>query len=305
MAQAAREVSPDKPRRPREEKGDGATEPYDFRTGSELSREALSQLRMNAERMSVALGSIINAYLDSPVRFEIEGVGGNRLNDYIADLPRHCAMALVRISPKVPRMIWSISPELVGAIVGRMLGGPPETIERPPTVLEAGLLRRFVQEMVDIWGTTWDGLARYEPEVTEVATHPAQLQGKVREGETVVVKMGADICGVAGSMLVAIPVAAVQRMLGDTEPREESREIDRGRLRQTGERIVVPVSLVLHRTQIRLSEAAGLRVGDLLPLGKPVSDPITIAIRGQPKFLASTGTAEGRLAARVLGPAKG
>ena len=303
MAQAAKEVAPDPARSPDRENGGDATQAYDFRTGSELSREALSQLRMNAERMSVALGRIINAYLDSPARFEIKATRGDKLNQYIADLPRHSAMALVRISSKAPQMIWSVTPELIGAIVGRMLGGPPETIDRPATLLEAALLKRFMQEMVEIWATTWDGLARYGPEVTELAAQTAQLEGKVREGEAVVVEIAAEISGVASSMHLAIPVAAAQWMLGDNEPREESRAIDRGRLRQTGERIIVPVSLVLHRMQIQLSEAARLEPGDVLPLGKPSGDPVTIAVRGRPKFEASAGVADGRLAAKILGPA--
>lgn len=300
MAQAARDTASETPSPSPETNGGPATLPYDFRTGSELSREALSQLRMNAERMTVALGSIINAYLDSPVRFEAKATGGRKLNDYVGGLPRNSAMALIRVSSEASHIIWSIAPELIGAIIGRMLGGPPEAIERPATVLEGALLRRFVKEMVEIWCTTWEGLARCQPEVTDVVTHPAQLQGKVREGESVVVEIATEICGVSGLMLVAIPVAAAQRMLGDHEPRHQSREIDRARLRHTGDRIMVPVSLVLHRTQVCLSEAAGLGVGDILPLGKPVEEPITVSVRGRPKFLAETGVTGGRLAAKLL-----
>ncbi len=303
MAQAEHDLPAEGSRLTDNEDRGEATQRYDFRTGSELLSEALSQLRMNVERMCMALNSIINAYLDCPVRFEVESIEDARLNQFIVDLPEHSAMALIRLSPQVPPMVWAIEPELTGAISGRMLGGDPETIDRSVTVFEAALLRRFVQEMVDVWGTRWEGLGRYRPRVTEVVTHPAQLQRKSREGESVVVEIGTEVDGVSSSMYVALPVAAVQQIPTDTEEREEKREIDRDRLRQTGERIVVPVSVVLHRTQIRLSEAAKLREGDVLPLGKPVDDPVTVAVRGQPKFTATIGVAEGRLAAKLLGPA--
>jgi flagellar motor switch protein FliM len=209
---------------------------------------------------------------------------------------------MVELSGGLPATLWQLDPELLGPVVGRMLGGPAEPLERPATMLEAVLLRRFIQEMIDIWATSWERLGRREPRVTEVLTEAVQLRGKVREGEMVVVEMSAEIAGAGGRMRVALPVATAQRLVGDQGEVEERREVDPERVRQRGERIVVPVSVILHRTSIRLSEATKLRAGDVIPLGKPVTDPMTVCVRGKPKFLAQTGTSGGRLAAKLLGP---
>ena len=305
MAQSARQVEPQSPSRSVGEGGNcGATSSYDFRTGSELSREALSQLRLYSERLATALGRIINAYLDSPVRFEVTSVRGQGVEQFLSDLPRYCAMGVVELSGGLPQILWQLDQELLGPVVGRMLGGPAEPLERPATLLEAALLRRFIQEMVDIWSTSWERLGRRGPRVAELLTEAAQLRGKVRDGEMVVVELSAEIAGESGCMRVAVPVAAAQRLLGDQGAVEERHEVDAERIRQSGERIVVPVSVILHQTRIKLSDATRLEEGDVIPLGKPVSDPMIVCVRGKPKFLARTGTTGGRLAAKLLGPCR-
>ncbi len=278
-------------------------EPYDFRTGSELSREALSQLRACCERLATALGRIISAYLDSPAHFEVTNARACGCEQFLADVPAHGTLGLVALASPLPPMVWELDGELVGPIVGRMLGGPPEAIDRGPTVLEAALLRRFVQEMIDIWATTWDSLARRRPHVVEVVSETAALQGKVREGETVVVEMVAEIAGVARPMRICLPVTAAQRLVGEVERADVAREqVDEERLRHVGGNIVVPVSVLLHETRMPLSEVVALREGDVIPLGKPVGEPMIVSVRGRPKFLAQTGVVGGRLAARLIGP---
>ncbi len=305
MAQSARQLEPDVPPRSDEDAAEqspaGVARSYDFRTGSELSREALSQLRVRSDRLVTALGRIMNAYLDSPVRFEAESVGGVSLEGLMGAAPAQCALGLVALTGALPPMLWVLDQELVGPVVGRMLGGPPEPIERPATVLEAALLRRFIQELVDVWATSWERLARREPTAGEVLTEATQLRGKMRDGELVMLTLSAEIAGVGGRMRVALPVAAAQRLLGDEEPVEERPPLDVERLQQHGERIVVPVSVELHRMQIALSEVTKLAAGDVIALGKPIGDPMVVCVRGKPKFLAQTGTTDGRLAAKVIG----
>ncbi|MGD9498021.1 MAG: FliM/FliN family flagellar motor switch protein, partial [Armatimonadota bacterium] len=246
---------------------------------------------------------VINAYLDSPAHFEVTDTRAHTLEQFLSEVPRHGALGLVEFATGLPGMLWELAPELVGPVVARMLGGPPQAIERAPTVLESALLARFIEEMADIWATTWERLARHRPQVVEVVAEIASLQGKLREGETVVVEIAAEIAGDAGAMRICLPVATAQRLIGEVERAPASRErVDEQRLRQFGDRIVVPVSVVVHEVRMGLARALELRVGDVIPLGKPVGEPMVVCVRGRPKFLAHTGIVAGRLAARLVGP---
>ncbi|HCA46461.1 MAG TPA: hypothetical protein DEP45_03590 [Armatimonadetes bacterium] len=298
MSQPARHLEDARPPQP-------TPRSYDFRTGSELSREALSQLRAHAERLATALGRIMTAYLGAPVRFEAQAAAGESSEKLVEPRPGHPAFALVGLNGNLPPMVWEVDQELVGPVICRMLGGPAEPIERPVTVLEAALLRRFVQEMMDVWRTSWEHLSRREPTVTEVLTEAVQLRGKLRSEELVVVTLAAEVAGAAGLMRVALPVATAQRLLCDEAPEDEPAPLNMERLRQRGEHIVVPITVELHRTRISLSEATRLGVGDLIPLGKPTTEPMTVCVRGRPKFLAETGISNGRLAAKLIGHCRG
>ena len=276
---------------------------YDFRTGTELSRETLSQLRACSERLTAALGRTMSVYLDSPTRFEVTGMGACALEQFLSGAPQQAGLGLVQFAPAFPGMVWQIGDALTGPIVNRMLGGPAEALARVPTALEAGLLRHFTQEMVDIWATTWDRLAAQRPQVQEVVSESAALQGKIAEGETVVVTMAAEIAGVAGEMRICLPVASAQRLVGEADAtKARDRRVNEERLRQVGGRVMVPVSVVVHEVRVPLSEAMKLQAGDVILLGKPVREPFTVAVRGRPKFLAQTGVIGGRLAAKLIGP---
>ncbi len=282
---------------------DAEVRPYDFRTGTELSRETLSHLRACSERLTAALGRIMSVYLDSPTRFELTGMGACALERFLSEVPPRAALGLVQFAPAVPGIVWEIGESLTGPIVSRMLGGPPEALKRPVTVLEAALLRRFTQEMVDIWATTWDRLARQRPLVQEVVSESAALQGKIAEGETVVVTIAVEIAGVAGEMRICLPVASAQRLVEEADAaRARDRRVNEECLRRVGGRVMVPVSVIVHEIHVPLSEAMKLQAGDVIPLGKPVDEPMTVAVRGRPKFLAHTGVLGGRLAAKLVGP---
>ncbi len=99
MSQPARHLEDARPPQP-------TPRSYDFRTGSELSREALSQLRAHAERLATALGRIMTAYLGAPVRFEAQAAAGESSEKLVEPRPGHPAFALVGLNGNLPPMVW-------------------------------------------------------------------------------------------------------------------------------------------------------------------------------------------------------
>ena len=281
---------------------DVSLEPYDFRTGTELSREALSHLRVQSDRMAVALSRIMPAYLDCAVDFSLESVTPLTFERYLGELSDETLMGLVKMSARVPDIWWQIDPGPAGAALGRMLGGPPIEIRRTATALEMAVMRRFFQELMDIWASSWQRLRRWNPTVAQVVVGGGQLQTVVHTTELVRVSMQGEVAGVSGDLSVLLPVAAAQRLAGDqTDDRPARDEPIHLHASRTAHAINVPVAIVLHRDRLSLAEALGLRVGDVLSLSKPLDDPLIVTVRGQSKFLAQAGVRGGRIAARIIG----
>lgn len=280
-----------------------APKAYDWRTGTELSRDSFHQLRAHCERLASVLGRIIGAYLDTRASVEMVSVEPATFDQYTDSLTDLSAAGLVQIAEHLPEIIWQMDSSLTGTIIGRMLGGAPTALDRPPSRLEASLLGRFIQELVDVWATVWERLSQYGPIVTEVVLDSAELQTRGGDQQVVRVLMRAQVGEQDGTMNVCLPVATVQRLLSADDRRGRPRERNAAVvLGDAAGQVRVPVSVVVHHGTMSLRQAMGLRPGDIIPLRKPLDAPVTLAVRGRPKFLAQAGLRQGHLAARLLAP---
>ncbi len=281
-----------------------APEPYDFRTGSEMPREGVFQLRTRCGKFARVLGPIVSAYLDTTASAHTEALEASTLDRCLQRLGEFPVVGIVEVAEHLPDIIWHIDGVLTGAIIGHMLGGGTLEFGRSPTALESALLGRFIQEMMDVWAATWEGLAQWHPEVTEVVADLAQLQTRVRDEQVMWFRIATTIAEQQGAMNLLLPVNTVQRLLGSEQDdaRAEADATSRLSLDKTASQVMVRVSVVVHQGSISLGQAMRLREGQVIPLRKPMDAPLTLAVRGRPKFLAQAGVRQGHLAARLLGP---
>ncbi len=279
-----------------------AVVPYDFRTGSELSREALSQVRVRIDRLAVTLGRIMNAYLDCPTEFAVLSAEAMTFDVYLEQLGPASVLGIVELQGHVPSMWWQIDGVAGGAALGRMLGGQPLELDRRATELELAVLRRFLREIIDIWASTSDQVMHWRPALTEIVTDGAALQTALRATEIVRVVISAEIASTRGEISLCLPVATAQALVAESL-RDSVLELpDTADASRAAAHIAVPVAAIVHRGAISFGDAMGLSEGDVIPLGKPLDDPLIISVRGQDKFVAQAGVKSGQLSARILGP---
>lgn len=280
----------------------GAVVPYDFRTGSELSREALSQVQTQIDRLAVTLGRIMNAYLDCPTEFEVLSAEAMTFDLYLEQLGETALLGIVELQGHLPAMWWQMDGVAGGAALGRMLGGQPLALDHRATELELAVLHRFLREIVDIWASTSDQVMRWRPELTEIITDGAALQTALHASEIVRVVIGAEIANAQGQMCVCLPITTAQALVAESIRDTADEQLDTSDASRTAGQIVVSVTAIVHRGAISFGDAMNLDEGDVVPLGKPLDDPLIISIRGQDKFVAQAGVKSGRLSARILGP---
>ncbi len=280
-----------------------ATVSYDFRTGTELSREALSQLRGYVEVLAAALGRIMNAYLGCSTEFRVTTAEAEGFEDYLHRFAEGTLMGMVGLTGQDTGMWWQLDGAVGGAALGRMLGGEPIQLTRRVTPLETAVLKRFVAEIVHVWTSTCKPIARCRPEVTDVIADAAGLQTVISATEIVRVDVDVEISGTTGKMSLCLPTATAQRLVtGAHRTDATAAQLRDPDASHAAQRITVPIAALVHRGTIPFARAMGLCEGDVLPLGKPLDDPLIIAVRGHDKFFAQAGMRSGRIAVRVLGP---
>jgi len=245
---------------------EGAVERYDFRTGTELSREPLSHLRTQCERLAAALSRVMQAYLDCPTDFGVGAVEAMSFDRYLGELPERALLGLVEMRSRLPGMWWQVDAEVGGTVLGRMLGGEPLEMDRPATALESAVLRRFVQELVDVWASSWPRLARWGPAASQVVADGAQLQAAIHAGEIIRVTFQAEVAQTAGRLALLLPVGTAQRLIAEDGAGDMARQaVDATQASRAATAITVPVAVLVHSGSIPLAEAMQLREGDVLP----------------------------------------
>ncbi len=280
----------------------GVAVPYDFRTGSELSREALSQVQGQIDRLTVTLGRIMNVYLNCPTDFEVLSAEAMTFDVYLEQLGPAPLLGIVELQGHLSAMWWQMDGIAGGAALGRMLGGQPLELDRRATELELAVLRRFLREIVDVWASTSDKLMHWRPELIEVITDGIALQTAMRATEIVRVVISATIAGAQGQICLCLPVETVRSLVAEGSGATIDEPLDTSDASRTTAQIAVQVAAIVHRGVISFGDAMALSEGDVVPLGKPLDDPLIISVRGQDKFVAQAGVRSGRLSARILGP---
>ena len=269
-----------------------------------MPREGFIQLRARCGKFCKVLGPIVSAYLDTVADAATEALEASTLEQCLQQPSQFSVAGIVEVAEHLPDIIWHVDGALTGVIIGHMLGGDALELARSATALESALLGRFIQEMINVWAATWEGLAQWQPQVTEVVTDLAQLQTRVRDEQVVWFRIRTTIAEQQGAMNLLLPVSTVQRLLGSErdEAQEGAGSASMLSLEKTASQVVVRVSVVVHQGSISLGEAMRLREGQVIALRKPMDAPLTVAVRGRPKFTAQAGVRQGHLAARLLGP---
>ena len=164
------------------------------------------------------------------------------------------------------------------------------------------MVHRFLCEIVDIWASTSDQVLHWQPKLTEIITDGAALQTALRASEIVRVIISAEIADTRGQLCLCLPIATAQALVAQGIHDTTDEPLDTSEASRTAGQIAVPVAVIVHRGSISFGDVMGLSEGDVVPLGKPIEDPLIISVRGQDKFVAQAGVRSGRLSARILGP---
>jgi len=108
----------------------------------------------------------------------------------------------------------------------------------------------------------------------------------------------------SGSVTICLPYAMIEPIINKLKAnfQSEQMEVDQvwvNRLR--GELMQTEVELVaeLGQVQITPKDILGLKVGDVMMLGKDVSDPLHISIEGNTKFRGYSGVSRGMKAVQI------
>ena len=282
---------------------------YDFVNPTKFNREQLKTLSNIYEDYARSLSSFLTGFLRTSSTLEVTNVEGIQYRDFSAALSNPVIMAMVNVSPLKGSIILEISNNIGYAIIDRILGGPGFGIKkmREFSEVEKILLERVILQMINYLPEPWANFMAFKPRLEKIETNASFAQMIAPNDFIALVILGVKIGSSEGKISFCLPHLVLEPIMDrlytqyayKNQKDQDDNEVYREKLSEELEKTKVPVSAMIGRTNIMVSDFVGLQVGDIISLDNYVDSDLTIKVGHMNKFQAKAGTNRGRYAVQI------
>lgn len=280
---------------------------YDFRRPNKLNREHVRALEIVGETFTRGLTTVLGTSLRAAVSTHLGDVGQVTYDEYVRELPSPTMLVVLEMPPLKGSAMFHLPRSLTMAIIERLLGGRggsgSETPSRAPSEIEVRLLSRLLERAFDRLGKAFEALVPVRPVLTRIETNPQFAQLATPTEMIVVIDFEVSIDGETSSISLGIPFAMLAPVLDRaTETSVADADLAASLESAIEARLgLAPLDVRVRFDQVNLTSRriASLRPGDVIPLGQPLDEPMTVEVAGLPRFQATAGTKGKRVACLV------
>jgi flagellar motor switch protein FliM len=196
--------------------------------------------------------------------------------------------------------------------IDHMLGGSggPQP-ERPLTEIETPLLQGLLNRMLGELRYAFEGIASVRPELSGIEYNPQFVQAGGASDPVIVasfeMRVGAEECVAT----ICLPLGMIfPKLQGDrtdvqlSPAQRAAREAAHHNLVAGMESVPLDVSVRFQQMRMRPQELINLRIGDVVTLNHPTTQPLAVTAAGMTFAQAVPGSQGSRLACLVVAPAK-
>jgi flagellar motor switch protein FliM len=281
---------------------------YDFKRPDKFSKDQLRAIQMIHEAFARQLSTVMSTLIRSMVSAEVASVDQLAYEEFVNSLVQPTVIGTLEMYPFNGNALIEINPNLVFAMIDRLLGGKGEfsgkareltDIEK--TVIER-ILMRMLELLEDSWSTVVDVRFRFE----SMESNPFFVQVCPPRDMVLLVIMKLQIGDVEGMLILCIPYFLMEPIVDKLSSQQWF--VSTGRKRDDGVRenllhsldqVKVPMSLELGHTILSLEDVYGLAEGDVIKLDEEAGSDVEVRVGNYIRFMARPGTLGGRLAAEV------
>jgi flagellar motor switch protein FliM len=285
-----------------------AVKSYDFRRPDKFSKDQLRAIQMIHESFTRQLTTSMSTMVRSMVSAEIASVDQLAYDEFIRSLVQPTVIGILEMYPFSGNALIEINPNLVFAIIDRMLGGRGEFSGkvRELTDIERTVVERVIMRMLELleesWSTVVDVRFRYE----NLESNPFFVQICPGTDMVLLVILKLKIGEVEGMISICIPYFLMEPIMDKLSSQQwfasTSRKGDdaaRDYLKRHLGKVNIPVALELGHTVLNVSDIMQLRAGDVIKLDETLESPLGVRIGNLVKFRALPGSLNGRYAAEI------
>jgi len=290
------------------EKGAKDARPYDFAHPTKFSKEQLRTLENIFEGFSRTVSSFLTGYLRTPVQLEVAQSEQLLYKDFNMSLMNPVILALTEWAPLRGTIMVELSNNMGFSIHDRILGGPGIGLKamREFTEIETILLERVLNQILSHLPEAFSNIIKIKPKLERLETN-SQFAQILAPGDLVALVMLRIKIGAAeGHLNFCMPHLVLEPIMDSLKTSywinrhdEEDKIAYKRNVEETLERTQVPVSAVVGKTKIMVTDFVNLQKGDVLKLDSYFNSDLEIKVGNLLKFYAKPGTARGRYAFQI------
>lgn len=291
-----------------EKKSEREVVTFDFRLPHRLSKNQLRTMQAIHENFSEAFASYLLSRLQTTVSINVTSVDQLFYSEYVLSIPSPSCLHVFHIAGSEASALLEFSPQLVMAMVSRLLGGSTDSDKkaRQITRLEQSIIKGIAQRALVDLQKSWKTIAeldfkieRYESEGDFAQIAPTSeivlvVSFEIAFGDQ---KFLMSLCFPTFALEEVFAKLNVQHVSGLPSVKGEG-EWSNQILKKIGQTAVEAVG-VLGTTTLVLHDLMELEVGDILRTNIPIGGEVQVMIGGKTRCWGRPGVSNGRTAVKV------
>ncbi len=278
--------------------GDGseAIRLYDFQCPQRMTAALRTALATDQTRLAEGLARRLSKQLRTTCAVQSSDIVEDRAGR-VLETPR---TVVFRLSPSSDTgvALVSIEPALAQAFVDCLLGGTPAAreVERDPTNIEVAVLGLLAEGIGEYMGRAF-------PAYLSTGEDPAYVGRPERtalaERMGIVASLEVELGETRGGMCLFFDHGVLDRISGRASDEESGAGADHRMTADTLGRVRLEVKAQFPSEPVRIRDIASLAVGDVLFLGRRLSDEAEVRVGGRLAFFGHPGAVDGGVGIQI------
>jgi len=271
---------------------------YDFARPSKFAKEHLRTLEIIYEHYARLITTTLPAHLRSSCQVDIINSEAVAFSEFSNALSNPILLGIIDFYPLKGNIVLDMSVNIGYAIVDRLLGGKGETLEkeRDFSEIELSIIEKLMNIFVEQMVEPWKNVIEIDPRLEQIETN-SQFAQIIAPNEIIaLITLNIRIGKVEGLVNICIPYICIESIMDKLNTKywfssmqEADQEVYSDFIEHQIAHSKIPISAVLGRSVIQVSDFINLQKGDIIKLDKKVSEDIEILVGNINKFKAKAG----------------
>jgi len=281
---------------------------YDFKRPDKFNKDQLRAIQMIHEAFARQMTTVMSTLIRSIVSAEVASVDQLAYEEFVNSLVQPTVIGTLEMYPFNGNALIEMNPNLVFAIIDRLLGGKGEFSgkTRELTDIEKTVTERVLMRMLELLEESWSTVVDVRFRLEGMESNPFFVQICPPRDMVLLVIMKMNVGDVEGMVSICIPYFLMEPIIDKLSSQQwfvsTSRKGDEGvreLIEKSLDHVKIPVALELGHTILSLADVYGLEAGDVIKLDEKFESVMDVRVGNYVRFKAKPGTVEGRLAGEV------